>query len=250
MSDEEKPKRHLHSVGSGSQGQENQPIKRFPKEQEKILYMKSNHIEWTPFAKSMGLNPRIEKPHDEFRDWATEKRLIIAREQSEEVGESLFKHRASWHADVLKTLREYPETADAVMAILKKRTNDIIQTIGDDNKRRVEYANQGKLEDFVPAFSKIKTSELTSLAVGMKVTTEFKHKALMLDNWSVKDAELFTDPKQFETETAEDQGWKLEVLGQSGPMDAMALRDIMAGFYDNKPVDGTVIDVESPLETT
>lgn len=247
--DDEKPKRHLHSVGS-SEGQQPQPIKRFPKDQEKILYMKSNHIEWTPFAKSLGLNPRIEKPHDEFKDWATEKRLIIAREQSEEVGESLFKHRASWHADVLKTLKEYPETADAVMAILKKRTNDIIQTIGDDNKRRVEYANSGRLEEYRSDFSKIKTSELTSLALGMKVTTEFKHKALMLDNWSVKDAELFTDPRQFETQTTEDQGWKLEVVGQSGPMDALALRDMMAGFYDNKAIAGQVIDVEPPLETT
>jgi hypothetical protein len=240
-----KPPRHLHSVDAPS------PIKRFPPEQEKILFFKSNHVEWTPFAKSMGLNPRVEKPHEDFKNWAEEKRLIIAREQAEEVGESLFKHRASWHNDVLRTLKEYPEAADAVMAILKKRTNDIVQTINDDSKRRIEYANTGRLDDYVADFTKIKTSELTSLAVGMKVTTELKHKALMLDHWNIKEAELFTDPRQFETQKAEDQGWRLEILGQDGPMDALALRAMVAGYYDNKPVDGgegQTIDI--PLETT
>ena len=243
--------RHLHSVsGNGAGPSSPAVIKRLPPEQEKILFMKSNHIEWTPFAKSLGLNPRVEKPLDEFKEWSYEKRMIIAREQSEEVGESLFKHRARWHADVLKTLTEYPETADAMMAILKKRANDIVKTINDDNKKMVQAAQSG--EAFVSEFSKIKTSELTSLAAGMKLTTEFKHKSLMLDNWSLKDAEMFTDPKQFETQKAEDHGWKLEIVGQNGPIDGLQLRDMMTQYYDNKPAkaEGEIIDVEPPLETT
>lgn len=203
-------------------------------DQIKQLYMASAHIEWTPFARSMGwpsLDSRNGLPIDE---WIKQKRDIMAREQAETIAEAVFNHRGRWHQDVLKTLKEYPEANDAMLGILKKRLNDIIATINDDERSRV-MAAQGPtgLANFQSTFSKIKTGDLLGLAAAIKVCTESKHKALMISDWSFKVAETFSDPKQFGTqsEREKDTEWKVELIG-GDTLTHHQMQEFLGRWYD------------------
>lgn len=241
MSDDESrdpPK--LHVV------REDQPRPAKPSAQQaKQLFMASPHLEWTTWARSMGWRPSV-KPYDEFSDWQKEKRDILAREQAESIAEALFSHRGRWHADVLKTLKEYPEAPDAMMGIFKKRINDIIGKINDDATAKARAAQTG--ETYVSQFDQIKTSELTSIAAGLRAVTEAKHKALLIDGWNIKVAESFTDPKQFEAPKMEDQQWKVSLIGGQ-ELDDKGMQQLMKQYYDVP--GGEIIDAQGDgLETT
>lgn len=238
MSDDENRPPHpkLHVVRPDSQ----RPPAKISPEQAKAMFMASPHLEWTTWAKSMNWKVS-QRPYDDFPDWQREKRDILAREQAESISEALFSHRGRWHSDVLKTLKEYPEAADAMMGILKKRINDVIGHINDDAKAAAT-GGQGT------AFASIKTSELVSLIAGVKIATEAKHKALMIDGWSLKVAESFTDPKQFEAPKLEDQQWKVQLIGGK-ELDEISMQKLMKSYYDVP--GGEIIDATGDgLETT
>lgn len=233
----------LHVVREGQT--KNNPAKISP-EQAKQLFMASPHLEWTTWARSMGWRTTT-RPYDEFRDWQREKRDILAREQAESIAEALFSHRGRWHADVLKTLKEYPEASDAMMGIFKKRINDIIATINEDERQKTLAAQSGS--KYESEFQKIDTGELARLAAGIKIATEAKHKALMLDSWNIRVAESFTDPKQFEAPNLEDQAWRVQLInGQQ--LDERSMQTLMKTYYDQP--GGEVIDAtpSDGLETT
>lgn len=214
-------------------------------DQAKAMFMASPHLEWTTWAKSMGWKPS-SRFYEDFPDWQREKREILAREQAESISEALFSHRGRWHADVLKTLKEYPEASDAMMGIFKKRINDIIGKINDDERAKALAAQTG--ESYASKFEQVKTSELTSIAAGIKLVTEAKHKALMIDGWNIKVAESFTDPKQFEAPKLEDQQWKVELIGGQ-QLDEKGMQELMKRYYDVP--GGEVMDVSGDgLETT
>lgn len=204
----------------------------------KQLYMASNHIEWTPFAKSMGwksLSSRVGLPTEE---WVKQKKEIFAREQAETIAEAVFEHRARWHTDVLKTLKEYPEANDAMMGILKKRLNDIIATINDDENQRVMAAQTGQTA--INNFAKIKTGELSSLAVAIKVCTEAKHKSLMIDNWSFAVAEQYSDPQQFrnEEEKRTNTEWTVKIRGGEN-LTSKEMGKFIGDWYDKPRIPHT-----------
>lgn len=214
-------------------------------EQAKQLFMASPHLEWTTWAKSMGWRPST-RSYEEFPDWQKEKRDILAREQAESIAEALFSHRGRWHADVLKTLKEYPEAPDAMMGIFKKRINDIIGKINDDERAKAMAAQTG--ESYDSKFDQIKTSELTSIAAGLRLVTEAKHKALLIDGWNIKGAESFTDPKRFEAPKMEDQQWTVQLIGGE-KLDDKAMQKMMKQYYDVP--GGEIIDASGDgLETT
>ncbi len=211
-------------------------------DQIRQLYMASPHIEWTPFAVSMGwksLDSRHGLPIDE---WIQQKRDVFAREQAETIAEAVFHHRSRWHQDVLKTLREYPEANDAMLGILKKRLNDIIATINDDARGAVMAAQSGAA--FRSQFQAIKTGELLALAASIKVCTESKHKALMINEWSFKVAESFADPKQFarESDRVADSEWKLEVIGGEAITNRQ-MQEFLGNYYDKPAIPHTPEEV-------
>lgn len=214
-------------------------------EQAKAMFMASPHLEWTTWARSMNWRPS-SRYYEDFPNWQKEKRDILAREQAESISEALFSHRGRWHADVLKTLKEYPEAPDAMLGIFKKRINDIIGKINDDERAKAIAAQNGEL--YVSKFEQIKTSELTSIAAGLKLVTEAKHKALMIDGWNIKVAESFTDPAQFEAPRLEDQQWKVQLIGGK-ELDDKSMQHLMKSYYDVP--GGEIFDAEGEgLETT
>lgn len=222
---------------------------KISEEQAKQLFMASPHLEWSPWAKSMGW-PQNKVLYDGFRDWSQEKKELIARSQAESISEALFSHQGRWHNDVMRTLKEYPEAADAMMGILKRRVNDIIATINDDDRKKQQHAAAGTLEEFRPKFAQIDNTELGRLASAIRITTDTKHRSLMIDRWSIKATEAYTDPKQFEAPQLEEQGWSV-VLYNDEKMQADDLKTMMQSYY-NQP-SGVTIDVtadEDALETT
>lgn len=235
----EDKKKSLRLVKPG----EPSPSAKPSSEQIKQLYMASNHIEWTPFAKSMGwksLSSRTGLPTEE---WVSQKKEIFAREQAETIAEAVFEHRARWHTDVLKTLREYPEANDAMMGILKKRLNDIIATINDDENSRVLAAQTGQVP--INQFKQIKTSELSSLAVAIKVCTEAKHKALMIDNWSFTVAEQYADPNQFrkDDDKVKNAEWTVKIIGGE-KINGREMGKFIGDWYDKPRVPHTREEAE------
>lgn len=222
---------------------------KLSEEQAKQLFMASPHLEWTTWSKSMGW--RHQKPmYDDFQAWSKEKKDILAREQAESIGEALFAHHSRWHTDVMKTLREYPEAADAMMGILKRRVNDIIQVINDDDRQKQYHMQAGTMDDFRPKFNSIDNGELGKLANAIRLTTDTKHRSLMIDRWTIKGTEKFIDPTQFESPQIEDQTWRVSLYNDQ-QLQANELSDMMARYYD-KPV-AEVIDVEADdgsMETT
>lgn len=196
------------------------------------LFMASEHIQWTPFAKSMGWNPETSRASLPIKEWITSKQEIIAREQAETVAEAVFNHKSRWHSDVLKTLKEYPEANDAMLGVLKKRLNDIIGTINKDNEGKVIAAQSGGF--YEPQFDKIKNSELSQLASAIKTCTESKHRSLMIHDWSFKVAEQFTDPKRFESfeDKLSDTEWTVEVIGGEN-LTSKQMEDFLGRWYDS-----------------
>lgn len=206
------------------------------------LYMASHFIEWTPFAASMGwksLDSRNGLPIDQ---WIQDKRDVFAREQAETIAEAVFHHRSRWHQDVLKTLKEYPEANDAMLGILKKRLNDIIATINDDQRSQVIAAQTGG--QYVSEFKKIKNGDLLALSAAIKVCTESKHKALMINEWSFKVAESFSDPKQFarESERVADTEWKVSVIGGEAITNRQ-MQEFLGAYYDKPAIPHTPEEV-------
>lgn len=200
-------------------------------EQVKQIYMASANLEWIPFAKSMGWDPNSTREQYPVAEWIYQKKQALAREQSEQISELIFDHRSRWHRDVLKTLRDYPEANDAVLGVLKTRINDMIQIINEDENEKVLAAQRG--EKYDPRFRKVKTSELLALSAAVKTITESKQRSLLIHDWSVKVAEQFTDPKQFEAEEnkMKDVGWKIEVIGGEN-ITSKEMQELMAKYYD------------------
>lgn len=209
----------------------------------KQLYMASSHIEWTPFAKSMGWNSLTSRSGLPIEIWIKEKKDIFAREQAETIAEAVFEHRGKWHADVLKTMREYPEANDAMLGILKKRLNDIIGDINHDEQARAQAQITGV--EINSKFAKTKTSELLALATAIKVATESKHKSLLINDWSFKVAETFSDPEQFKVQddAAKKQEWTVSIRGGEN-LNSKQLQKFIGDYYDKPRLPHSREEVE------
>lgn len=208
--------------------------------------MASEFIEWTPFAKANKLAPAASRQGLDIDVWIKEKRDLIAREQAETIADAVFDYRSRWHVDVLKTLKEYPEANDAMLGLLKRRLNDIIGMVNDDDRRRAEAAKTGQSADVPSNFAKIKNNELASLAAAIKVCTESKHKSLMIHDWSFKVAETFSDPKQFGTldEKISDMEWKVQIMGGEN-LGHKEMQAFLASYYDKPLMPHTPVEVET-----
>lgn len=206
------------------------------KEQIKAIYMASKHLEWTPFAQSMGWDAVRSRQEYPSQTWIQEKKTILALQQSEQIAEMVWDHRGQWHRDVLNTLKDLPQANDAMLGILKHRMNEMIQTINEDAQNKVLHARSGSPDPFRSEFSKIKTNELVALSTAISIVTQSKHRSLLIDQWNVKTAETFTDPAQFEREDQKlaDNDWTIEVIGNQ-KMDNVDIERLMHKYYDQKP---------------
>lgn len=202
-------------------------------EQVRQIYMASPHLEWASFAKSLGWEPeKTRKAYQSYAKWIQEKKDILARQQAESIAELIFDHRSRWHSDILHTLREYPSVTDTMLNIVKTRLNEVIEAISEDQQ-------EGKLSGkrVTQRFSAYKTGELKVLAESIRVLTECKHRSLLISDWSVKVAEQFTDPKQFESvdEKMKDHDWKINVIGGKTVSNEELEKRLMR-YYDQRPL--------------
>lgn len=245
MSDEQKPpvggkrgKRPLQVVKSGS------VLAEPSEDQVKQIFMASRNLEWIPFAKSQNWDPIKTRSKFPVSEWITQKKEALAREQSEQIAELLFDHRSRWHKDVLKTMRDYPEAADAVLGIINQKQNQYIKMIQADREEEQKAAKEKREPNF--KFDKVKTGELLALASALKIATETKHKSLLISDWSVAVAEQFTDPAQFEREEAKmkDTSWKFEIMGGESLTSAQ-MEGLLSKWYD-KPNQIHTIDQIAP----
>lgn len=245
MSDRDPPddgekKPHLRLVGKpGSTPHPSPP-------QIEQLYMASVHIEWTPFAKSMGWSPTSSRKGLPVDDWTKAKRDIIAREQAENLAEMVFNHESRWHQNVLETLEEHPRVHKAMHQVLSRRLSDIMDVLREDDRRELEHRRAGlPMEEFQKKFDSIPTKDLASLTNALNQNTAAMHKSLMLDTWSYKVAKSYTDPAQFsrEQEKIDHQTWQVTLMG-SEKVSMGEMQKFVTQWYDKPKLPHKPADLE------
>lgn len=216
-------------------------------DQAKQIYMSSKHISWSDFAESMGWDAHSTQDKFKSGEWVSQKKEELAKKQAEQIGTLLFDHRSRWHKNVLQTLRDYPDAVDRCMAIVMARENEIIEYINHDIKEKKDAEKQNREPNL--KFKKVKTGEITSLAMALKTIVETKHKSLLINDWSVKVAEQFTDPQQWDQEDfkMKDTGWTIEVMGAE-KMKTKELKEFVNSYYDQPDIIDVLGRQEEPEE--
>lgn len=208
-----------------------------PKEQEiitdaervKELFMKSTYVEWAPFAISIGWNPSASRLKYPVSEWTREKKHNIATVQAETIGDQIFNHRSQWHKQVLETLSTYPKMVDQMTGICMSKMNVLVEQINHDSQN-ADKISKGKSKRAFTANCK----DIVSLAQAIDTLVRAKHRSLLIDSWSFKVAETFSEPQQIQGETKRDT-WTVQLVGDSKKIERMNTEDFakhMKAFYD------------------
>lgn len=212
------------------------------KEHVKQIFLASGHVEWKPFAEAMGWDITQSYSHFPVKDWTDEKKHILATRQAEEISNQLFGFKSGWHKEVLKTLKVYPAANDAMLAILQTRQSQIIGMIERDKQNMALHQELVKKTPNVlheapkSEFATIKSSELFQLSLAVKTVTAAKYGSLLLNRWSVRDAEDFSTPQgnleaSDTNQAREDRDWTLELTG-GGAITKNEMEGFMQRFLD------------------
>lgn len=200
------------------------PDGNIDKEKVKQLFLASGHVEWKPFCEAMGWD--IIQSYHTFpvKEWSDEKKHILAARQAEEISNNLFGYKSNWHKEVLKTLRIYPQAQDVMLAIIQTRQQQYVGMIERDKQKMAIHQELVKknptAEHPLPPleFAAVKNNEIFQLSLALKTVTASKYGSLLLNRWSVKDAEDFATPQgnleNSDAQTArEDRDWVIELTG-------------------------------------
>lgn len=217
----------------------------------KRVFMQSDYVEWSPFAESMKWNPNATRLKYPVAEWVREKKRILAETQSERISDLLFKHRPEWHNQVLKHLKDAPALAESVENIIKYRINQMVGLINQDMEAQRQAAAQGK--PFDPSreskfWRQVGNGSLMSLSQAVKGIIEAKQRSLMLGNWSVTNAEEFSNPKTIEDQTFAGQAWNLKIIHHDGNLKHTDVKDFMEQYLDKLPYAKP--SEEAKLQTT
>lgn len=194
-----------------------------PKQAMRLKYMDSSHVEWAPFAREQGMDAVRSRSNYPVHIWIMEKRRVLAQREAEELAGIIFTHKSRWQREVLKTLKEYPEAHDGMMAIVKTRMKEML----DDVREDVTHKTKKFRENWA-------TSEIATLAVALKTLTESKYKSLCIHDWNIKMVEEEVDNSiQGQIASEEDKGWTIEVMGGHNMTNAEVER--MLTNYLDKP---------------
>lgn len=208
------------------------------KDRVRDLFFESQYVEWAPFAASLGWNAQSTRIKYPVATWVAEKKRELAINQAETIADKVFGHRHKWHDEVLKTLRDYPETADAIHTIVRRRVNETIEMMAEDERNK----NNPK---YKPKFSKMKNSDIYWLAKTFATAQETKYRSMLLHDWNVKLAEQYTRPEEIEKAPEEntDTGWTIEIKGGQNISSDDLQKHLMA-YYD--PPQIAVVQDGSP----
>jgi hypothetical protein len=223
------------------------------KEDVQALFNASPYVEWSPFAKSQGWAPQASRNKYPVHLWIREKKRAIAEAEAEKISQALFDHRSAWHQDVLTTLREYPATNDAMLGILKRRMNDIIEDVNSDVEERKAASQEGRAPfsgGKKRQFDKWQTDELRALSQAIKSITESKYRSLMLNDWTAKKADEATNPQMLGAPPEEAQASKDEwVVGLVGgqELSTKSVQDLMDRYLDKPGALGGAVQPISAI---
>jgi len=195
------------------------------KDKMRELYMLSKHLEWTPFAKSINIDPVRSRSEFPFKGWVKEKKNKLLLETAETMSESLFNLSAEWQGQIVKTLKEYPESADMMMKLINEKMNSIVEGIQSDKKN----GNRNN-------FDKVWPASLNQLAGAMKQVVETKMKLLMIDKWSISAAQQGVQKtiEDSDTSTENQNDWTITIKGGQD-FTGKEFENMMTQWVDRKP---------------
>lgn len=202
-----------------------------PNETVEKMFMESVHVTWYDFAMAQGWHPGASRNRFPVQKWVLEKRRTLAKAHADEIREAVFDHRTTYRRDVLKTLKEYPATADAIHNLLRLRVNQIHSKLSKDGPGATEtVVLRGKVVQ-VPVLD---SEEILKLSMAMKTITESKHRSLLLSDIVAKVADQAPPDSGLDSleENQEKQsGMLIEVMGM-GPVTLEALQRMHLEYID------------------
>lgn len=189
--------------------------KRGPADKQLVRerFMASEYIEWTPFAEAQGWNPSRSRSDYPVAHWIAEKRKILSDVAAERIRDAVFGLNSTWHLEVIRTIREYPELVGRLRRLVEDKILDL-----ENTKDR----------------SAISPKVLQSLASTVKVLVETAHKALLIDKWSLEQADAFVGERS-ESQDESSSQFQISVIGEGGTpvlLPAKDLAEILSRFYD------------------
>lgn len=208
-------------------------------EQVRLLYMQSEHVEWAAFCSEKGWHPISTRNKYPVTQWVAEKRRVVAEVHAQEIRESVLTHRIAYRKDVLRTLREYPATSDAIHNLIRIKVNKIIKELAKNPEATRTVVAKGRAFE-VPLLD---SEELVKLALAMKTITESKHRSLLLSDVVAKvaaDAPAALPDDADNTEVAKADGsWTIDIVGMGkvAPDDLNRMQIQYLDKPQNKPED-------------
>lgn len=147
----------------------------------KDLFDQSPHIEWTPFAQSLGWDPVISRATFPTARWIKEKRFREAKKQAELLADTLHQNKPKITEDILRTLRDYPAAHDKFLKIIEAQRAILEQEIAQHIQR---IKNGGS-----PRPRKGIIGEILALTMALERVSSSKYKSLLLTDLTVKGIE-------------------------------------------------------------
>ena len=202
----------------------------------KELFMRSEFVEWSPFATAMKWEINATRCKYPVRDWVKEKKERLAQEQAENISDAVFRHKPQWHNDVMKVLRDTTELTNQIEAVFKVRVNQIVQMINRDVQAKQKALLENKpYSDATDSefYKNISMGQLEAMARATRVLVEAKQRSVLINNWSVNVAEEFARPETILQEP-EAKGFTIEIIGNQ-KVSSDDLMNFRKKYYDNLP---------------
>lgn len=174
---------------------------RVDKERVKAMFLESQHMEWGPFADANGWDPVRTRSNFPVDLWKQEKKNKFVDRQKEEMAAAFADLKTGWSKDFAKTMKHYPQLADAYTAIVTERLKDYqnlmrMKAQGDDRK-----------------WNQVTNGELVQLGMALKLATETKHKSMLLNDFNLKVREIEEKPIDGTTENPMVASFQVELIG-------------------------------------
>ncbi len=203
----------------------------------KALFMKSDYVEWSPFALSMRWNASSTRHKFPVANWVREKKEQVAKEQAESIADAIFRHKPRWHENVLKVMRDSVQLTDQIEQIFKVRVNQVVSMINRDVQNKQKALLEGRpYDDTVDSefYEKVNNAQLEILARTAKAIVEAKQRSVLINNWSVNVAEEFAKPETILQET-QSRGFTVEVFSDAKEARKITSEELISfrkKFYD------------------
>jgi hypothetical protein len=199
----------------------------------KELYDRSVHIEWTPFAQSMGWDPVRSRALFPTSRWIKEKRFSQAKLHAETLHDQLQRNKPKISEDIIRTLRTYPEAHDKFLTLLEGArvilNNELAEMM---KKTQAAVAGQGKMPEVRKGF----IADIAMLSGSMKSLTESKYRSLLLTDLTIRaideqtQAEINRPPEQAITDNARPT-FDFEIMGMEN-ISVQDLEKLHHRYYD------------------